>query len=107
MALDRSDQPVDYGGERIWEPGLGAFKSLRNMALTELEWIARHAKRHSVRLKAVSEILGRTDPLPRPADVQMHAVVGVQIALESGATQGRDSQAPLPAGSLEIHLPGN
>lgn len=42
-----------------------SFRRLRDAALSELEWVLKNAKRPSVRLGAIREILSRTDPPPR------------------------------------------
>lgn len=63
------------------EPSLGkvSFDMLRAMSMKELEWLIEHAKRGSVKLGAIREVLSRTDVVPRPPLVQ--AVVQGDVSI--------------------------
>jgi hypothetical protein len=71
--------------------GLVSFKALRQMSLRELEWLIEHAKRGSVKLGAIREVLSRTDPPPKPGDEQPGPVT-INVAIVSTGRAGLPTQ---------------
>jgi hypothetical protein len=61
------------------------FEDLRQMALSELEWIARHASRAATRLNAIKEIVARTDPVPKVVNDDPQRPIAVAIFLAPAA----------------------
>jgi hypothetical protein len=71
--------------------GAVAFEHLRQMSLKELEWLIQHAKRGSVKLGAIREVLSRTDVVPKSGDDD-RGPVSINVVIVSTGRAGLPAQ---------------